>query len=1580
MSPLYSNSTNSRHLKPYSRNTLPTNNNNNNNNSSRHPTNLLQVELGIVSGSPLNPTNNNNLTLPQPTTTTTSTQTTTTDHHQQQGKKTGLLTKCVDWLFRNPINQTKTKTTTQQQQQQQQQPQQQQQKQQPQPQQQPQQPQKQKQTIEQQPINNIHHSLFSNHPQQNNYTSLPHHHHHHHHHLKNNTNRSTTNHDWFRSQSPFVSNLPTSSESNSLYSNITISKSERRRRPNTSHATLQIPLSTNNSLSNRVFGSTIQPNSNTSYHQSSLRSLSPLRQLHSRPTTTTLSPSAQHIPQSSSSFANLARPISPNRTLNSVIGHQFDNRPNEHTQPSKLLSQKREHDQMSISPIRANSPPQSPGLFSDREAPISKRQMFWDPNLGFVTKEQREKMIREADLKLREKEGRPLPTNEAEKILEILETGRPSNSLWGNNRRANLPSISVPTPSSASSQRTSLVKHLNRPNALGNNLNAVYEEQALHSNHLTIIAPFNKKLEAERIKRLEEKKGQLRAEMKKRKLFEDTLEKQNQSVVQDPGTELNGSSHTEDDLTDQRSNGRAQRSTSIETAAEPTRRRVKSSRKIGKLTSSSSKAKVNQGRKSRSHSVNEEETNGIETPTAARSGRTTRSGRLLTVRNSDNNDPKDSSSKKSDSKRISKTLKNLRSPSPIQEEADEDHRQEENDSDNQSIQRDQPEVNQNTSCLHPTVRSSSASLQVPLSSLTKSSSASSLRPGRTFSSRRHIKAKVFSAREEDLPTLNDGEDEEADEENEKLKKIKLPSTFLSSFKLDKFNPPPPPQVVVQPEQSQSNKQNQDSEDSLFKKTGASSLDASKTSLLFAPITAQTVTPPASTDPPVASSSSTAPSIFGQSTGSGFLSAASKDGDSVQPIKTSSPLFGLGKDASATATTGDKPATSQPTTSSIDSFSRISSNVPPPNFFGATTPQPSVSDSSPPKNSDQPEKSSPFNFQPSTTSSNLLFKPPFDSSSTSPFGGPSSQNNNDSTQPSEPKSQSSPFSFGTQQSTQPTCTNDSITAAPAPSAEASNPSQSQPSSSVPTFSFGAASNQTGSVFGSQAPAPAAASASSQITPAPAPSTPFSFGAQPTTTTTQAQVSSSLPPTSSGMFDMMDSSSSSSTAAPSIFGHSAAAPSNSMPISTGFSFGSNLNTAAAKPELNFGGTSSATTPSFTFGGGSTTGATQSSGASLFGSSSAQAPPGSSSSSTPFTFGAPSSATNNNNNNSASPFVFGAANPASITPGSSTIPPTPGSAFGGLSSSNLGTPNNNSSTNIFNFGAPAQPSMANGNTGGVAGSVFGGAGGSSSGMGANTNGAGGGMFGMMNNNNQDSGSSMNTSAFSFGATASGFGKPSSGPENGQTSGGLFGGTTSGFGKSPQPGLFGNNGGGGMETSDKGLLGNQPGSAGSGMFGSGSTNNNNLFGGPAPALNGSNNGHSSMSLMDAQPGSIFGGGNNGALNPGTSGSLFGNNGAPAPAPTTSFSFSGLPSSSSSNPPSISFALGPSSSSSLTSHHHLNNGPAPPPPPSVAPGGFVFNIGSSSSSVGASKLSSGPSAADSAPVGRVTRKLPSSARKPRRN
>ncbi|POV97258.1 hypothetical protein PSTT_15185, partial [Puccinia striiformis] len=66
---------------------------------------------------------------------------------------------------------------------------------------------------------------------------------------------------------------------------------------------------------------------------------------------------------------------------------------------------------------------------------------------GFSTKEAIEKLEQEAELKLREKEGRPLPTNEAEKMLKILETGRNPNSFLGaKHHTANLPNIIVPIP------------------------------------------------------------------------------------------------------------------------------------------------------------------------------------------------------------------------------------------------------------------------------------------------------------------------------------------------------------------------------------------------------------------------------------------------------------------------------------------------------------------------------------------------------------------------------------------------------------------------------------------------------------------------------------------------------------------------------------------------------------------------------------------------------------------------------------------------------------------------------------------------------------------------------------------------------------------------------------------------------------------------------------------------------------------------------------------------------------------------------------------------------------------------------
>jgi len=486
-------------------------------------------------------------------------------------------------------------------------------------------------------------------------------------------------------------------------------------------------------------------------------------------------------------------------------------------------------------------------------------------------------------------EGRPLPTNEAEKILEILEIGRRPNSFLGKKRYTpNLPSIPVPTPSTASSQRTSFIKHLNGPNTIGSSLNAIYEEQALHSKPGIIIAPLNKKLEAERIRRLEEKKGQLRAELKKRKLFEESLQERNQPDSHE-GQDRNGSSSTDrtTDLVERGSTARASRSASTETATEPASKRGKSRRRIGKLTSSSSKAKVNQGRKSRSQSVIEEEPDQTENQINGSSDRPNKTSRASEA------EKNHSHSKSSELKKTGKTSKNRKSPSPIAEEPENHHQQGSENGDQRP-----PGLDQNATCLHPAVRSSSVSLQVPFPRIAKSPSISSLRPGRTFSSRRHAKAKVFSAREEDLPPLNDGDDEEADRERDQLKKIKLPNTFVSSFRLEKFSAPP------KSDQSQVKA----SQGSLPDKTGTSSSETQTTSLF-----GQVATPPtttatsASADKPLAlswsSAATTTPSIFTQASGPGFLSS-SKDNNPAQPANLSAPpsIFSsnLGKDQSAGA--------------------------------------------------------------------------------------------------------------------------------------------------------------------------------------------------------------------------------------------------------------------------------------------------------------------------------------------------------------------------------------------------------------------------------------------------------------------------------------------------------------------------------------------------------------------------------------------------------------------------------------------------------------------------------------------------------
>ncbi|KAI9623409.1 hypothetical protein H4Q26_014577 [Puccinia striiformis f. sp. tritici PST-130] len=762
---------------------------------------------------------------------------------------------------------------------------------------------------------------------------------------------------------------------------------------------------------------------------------------------------------------------------------------------------------MSISPIRENgseTQPEFDAVFANHSQ-ASKRQMLYDQQLGgFFTKEAREKLKREADLKLREKEGRPIPTNEAEKILEILETGRNPNSFLGAKRHtANLPNI--PYPFLRRLRISELIA--TDPNAFGTSLTEIYEEQASHSNPGTIIAPFTK------------------------------------------------------NLIDQRSaeRERSQRSESVESNTEPP----------------------------------DAVPNRVRIPLPSlRVDRTPKSGRLESKKTS------------------SRSFKNLKSPSPIQEEPENDDSEDGSGHKNQP----EPEIDQNSSCLHPTVRSTSASLQVPLSSMTKSTSTSSLRPGRTFSSRRHIKAKVFSAREEDLPQLNDLDEEEvADEESEKLKKILV--LFLVASNLSN-------------------------------KASTSTPDVPQKSLFGDQFAAPTTTAASASANPFASSSGTAPSIFTQTTTSSSFLSAPKDDNLVQPVL---PHFWLGnKDESAPApavvSASDLNAEGKVESSQsfAGGFSRISSDVPPPNFFATLTPS----------------------SQPNSDSSSLFKKvDPVQKSAakSSPFG--TFNQNNDTSKPSEPQvTEYCTYLYERIGRRNQQCSTNAIH-----------------KDSCAHVSFNSASSQaTPSIFGSQATEPINASGSSQMTNNPTQVITnnssigsFSFGAtQPTTTTAGPN----------GMFDMMDSThqptSSSSTTVPSIFGPTP----TTVPPTTSllrllvllFHYTNNHITRSDDKPFQFRWIYSSNAPS---------------GSNLFGG----APPvvNSNTSSSPFTFGATPTAgagvPTPNNNSTSNVFNFGGANQ---TPSSSSTV-NGGTTFAGLSSSNnlsVGNGNNsNPSPGMFGMMNP-------------------------------------------------------------------------------------------------------------------------------------------------------------------------------------------------------------------------------------------------------------------------------------------------------
>lgn len=206
---------------------------------------------------------------------------------------------------------------------------------------------------------------------------------------------------WYRSQSPFVpwphpSAISTSSSTSSF-------SLAGRRHPTTSHAQLQI-ASTSASSSNLL-------NAPSTPVEVRMRSVSPTRAFAAR--SSGLAPLAQRSSspfRQGSSFltrpTTSIRPSSYSLRATSVFGQRAASVALDDP-PESDSGRKRAREDMSISPVRYASTfdtrDRAPSLLFGTEAGLSaKKQMCWDPELGFMTQQQMEEVKLEKERKQRE--------------------------------------------------------------------------------------------------------------------------------------------------------------------------------------------------------------------------------------------------------------------------------------------------------------------------------------------------------------------------------------------------------------------------------------------------------------------------------------------------------------------------------------------------------------------------------------------------------------------------------------------------------------------------------------------------------------------------------------------------------------------------------------------------------------------------------------------------------------------------------------------------------------------------------------------------------------------------------------------------------------------------------------------------------------------------------------------------------------------------------------------------------------------------------------------------------------------------